>query len=132
MLFPSPTVIVSHAAVRSYTTVGTSASQAAYGTRRLQRPGARDPFWLASALARTGRIEEADLILDRVEQRFAALGLLPEEVAPHGGDALGKIPLVFAHAEHLKAVMDRGKQSLATRAQLAAGMLWRKASSLLS
>lgn len=88
-------------------------------------------FWLASTLARMGRRDEADKVLDRVETVFGTLALLPEEVDPGTGEALGNMPLVFSHAEHLKAVMDRAKASVGTHAMLAAGMMWRKAATAL-
>lgn len=83
-------------------------------------------FWLASALARIGRVDEAEAVLDRVESAFAALGLLPEEIDLDTGEALGNMPLVFSHAEHLKAVMDCAKARLPSHLMLAAGMAVRK------
>ncbi|NUO73644.1 MAG: glycoside hydrolase family 15 protein, partial [Frateuria sp.] len=66
-------------------------------------------FWLASALARAGRTAEARQILDHVDRSFGEPGLFAEEFDPRTGQALGNHPLLFSHAEHLRAVMDLAK-----------------------
>ena len=66
-------------------------------------------FWLASALARQGRSQEAQELIERVEASFAALHLFPEEFDPGARRALGNYPLLFSHAEHLRAIMDLAK-----------------------
>jgi GH15 family glucan-1,4-alpha-glucosidase len=82
-------------------------------------------FWLASVLARLFGTSHAREVLDRVEQRFGTLGLFPEELDPASGAALGNMPLLFSHAEHLKAVMDYAKSRPITHAAMAAGKLVR-------
>jgi GH15 family glucan-1,4-alpha-glucosidase len=84
-------------------------------------------FWLASALSRVGQEDEAERILDKVDAMFAQLGIFPEEADPHTGAALGNMPLLFSHAEHLKAVMDYAKAKPMDHLMLAAGMMARKA-----
>jgi GH15 family glucan-1,4-alpha-glucosidase len=83
-------------------------------------------FWLASALARQGKQGEAEKILNRVDSAFGALGIYPEEVDPESGAARGNMPMIFSHAEHLKAVMDYAKASPLTFLELAAGKMVRK------
>jgi GH15 family glucan-1,4-alpha-glucosidase len=83
-------------------------------------------FWLASALARQGKREEAEKILDRVDAAFGDLGIYPEEADPTTGAALGNMPMIFSHAEHLKAVMDYAKASPLTFMEMAAGKMARK------
>jgi GH15 family glucan-1,4-alpha-glucosidase len=88
-------------------------------------------FWLASTLARMGQQGEAKLILDRVDEAFGQLGIYPEEFDPDTGMALGNIPMVFSHAEHLKAVMDYAKAGPLTYLEMAAGKMARKINSVL-
>jgi GH15 family glucan-1,4-alpha-glucosidase len=83
-------------------------------------------FWLASCLARMGRPDEAREVLGKVEARFGTLGIFPEEIDPASGSWLGNAPLLFSHAEHLKAVMDYAKARPATMAAMATGMMLRK------
>jgi GH15 family glucan-1,4-alpha-glucosidase len=83
-------------------------------------------FWLASVLARAGQPDEAEKILDRVDAAFGRLGLYPEEIDPKTDSALGNMPLVFSHAEHLKAVMDYAKAKPFAHMLLASGMMVRK------
>lgn len=78
-------------------------------------------FWLASALARMGRSDEAQDILERVEHACGDPGLYPEEFDPRHGCALGNHPLLFSHAEHLRAVMDLAKAGPIGMAQMVAG-----------
>lgn len=59
-------------------------------------------FLAVTALARLGRVGEAEQRLDRL---CAALPrLLAEEVAPQTGEMLGNAPLVWSHAELARAV----------------------------
>ena len=83
-------------------------------------------FWLASTLSRLRQQGEAEKILDRVDQAFGQLGIYPEEVDVHSGVALGNIPMIFSHAEHLKAVMDYAKASPLTHLEMSAGKMARK------
>lgn len=65
-------------------------------------------FWFAWALAKLGRTEDARAVLENVDRAFE-LGLYAEEFDPGRAQALGNHPLLFSHAEHLKAVMDLAK-----------------------
>lgn len=59
-------------------------------------------FWLVTALATVGRIDEAT---DRLRALDAALPrLLPEEWDVAGARALGNIPLVWSHTEVIRAL----------------------------
>jgi GH15 family glucan-1,4-alpha-glucosidase len=83
-------------------------------------------FWMASILARMGQTGEAEAILDKVDAAFGQLGIFPEEADPLTGAALGNMPLIFSHAEHLKAVMDYAKAKPMSHIAMAAGMMTRK------
>jgi alpha,alpha-trehalase len=63
-------------------------------------------FWLASALAKQGEPDRAEAILERVEATAGELGLLAEEMDPATGVFLGNTPLLFSHAEYLKAILE--------------------------
>ena len=62
-------------------------------------------FWLAGALAILGEDDRAEAILQRVEATSGELGLFAEEMDPKTGAFLGNTPLLFSHAEYLKAVL---------------------------
>lgn len=78
-------------------------------------------FWLASALAKLERTDEARAVLERAEAAFGPLGLYAEEFDPVRGEALGNFPLLFSHAEHLRAVMDLAKAQPLQMAEMMAG-----------
>jgi len=78
-------------------------------------------FWLASALAMGGEAERAEAILERVETTAGELGLLAEEMDPMTGAFLGNTPLLFSHAEYLKAVLEITMARPTGRAALMAG-----------
>ncbi len=61
-------------------------------------------FWLATAYAQRGEPDRAAAILDRVEAS-APLGLFAEEIDANSGALLGNFPLIFAHAEYVRAVL---------------------------
>jgi GH15 family glucan-1,4-alpha-glucosidase len=83
-------------------------------------------FWLASTLARQGQRDEAEAILDRVENAFGQLGIYPEEADPGSNAALGNMPMIFSHAEYLKAVMDCAKGGPLTAVEMMAGKAARR------
>ncbi|HEX4457162.1 MAG TPA: glycoside hydrolase family 15 protein, partial [Polyangia bacterium] len=62
-------------------------------------------FWLATALARAGRRDQAAAALATGERAMNQLGLFAEEYDPRDKKALGNFPLLFSHAEHLRALI---------------------------
>ncbi|MEU9079757.1 glycoside hydrolase family 15 protein [Kitasatospora sp. NPDC048538] len=54
-------------------------------------------FWLADALAATGRVDEARALFARVVALANDLGLLAEQWDPHAGRQLGNTPQAFSH-----------------------------------
>ena len=54
-------------------------------------------FWLAEALALSGRLDEALDVFDRHVGASNHLGLLSEEVNPETGEVLGNFPQAFSH-----------------------------------
>ena len=62
--------------------------------------------WLATTHALAGRIAEAARALDRIEAAAGSLGLLSEEFDPRDDAPLGNYPLVFSHAEYLRAILE--------------------------
>jgi alpha,alpha-trehalase len=83
-------------------------------------------FWLASALAMAGEPERAEAILERVETTAGGLGLIAEEMDPATGAFLGNTPLLFSHAEYLKAILEIAMARPAGRAALMGGAAVRR------
>ncbi|KYH23946.1 glycosyl hydrolases family 15 [Halalkalicoccus paucihalophilus] len=54
-------------------------------------------FWLVSALAQSGRVDEAEAIFEDTRQHVSPLGLLSEEVDSEEGIQLGNVPQAFSH-----------------------------------
>ena len=54
-------------------------------------------FWLVSALAQSGRVEEAREVFESVCSYASPLGLLAEEIDPETGQQLGNYPQAFSH-----------------------------------
>lgn len=54
-------------------------------------------FWLVSALAQSGRVDEAEAIFEDARQHVSPLGLLSEEADPERGIQLGNVPQAFSH-----------------------------------
>ena len=63
-------------------------------------------FWLATAYAMAGRIDDARDVLDKVDRCGFDLGLFPEQLDARSGTALGNFPLLFAQAEYVRAVLE--------------------------
>ncbi|BFN28225.1 trehalase [Pseudomonas sp. SCT] len=80
-------------------------------------------FWLATTWAKAGQPGKAEAILDRIENLAADLGLLPEEVDPRSGAFLGNMPLMFSHAEYLRAATETAKATLPGKLRMMPGAL---------
>jgi GH15 family glucan-1,4-alpha-glucosidase len=69
-------------------------------------------FWLAEALSRAGRLEEARFVFEKMMTYANHLGLYAEEIGP-SGEALGNFPQAFTHlglisaAYNLDRMLDR-------------------------
>lgn len=78
-------------------------------------------FWLVQALARTGKVEEAATLFDRLIDRAGPLGLFAEEVEPSRGVQIGNYPQAFTHATLVQAALalrdaQRGPSSAPSKA----------------
>ncbi len=78
-------------------------------------------FWLATTYAMAGRPDQAETILNRAEACAGSLGLFAEEIDPRSGSFLGNSPLLFAHVEYIRAVMEVAKARPLDHARLLVG-----------
>jgi GH15 family glucan-1,4-alpha-glucosidase len=62
-------------------------------------------FWLAQALAATGRVEDAVEVIKQLLPYGGPLGLFSEEADPATGDLLGNCPQAFTHATLVQAAL---------------------------
>ncbi len=63
-------------------------------------------FWLVSALAKAGRVEEAERNLEQLMALQNDVGLLSEEYDPQGERLLGNFPQAFSHIGLMRAIYD--------------------------
>ena len=62
-------------------------------------------FWLIDALARCGRVEEAETLMGEAIRLGGELGLLAEEVDPSTGEMLGNFPQALSHSTLVAAAL---------------------------
>jgi GH15 family glucan-1,4-alpha-glucosidase len=63
-------------------------------------------FWLVSALAAAGRVEDAAATYERLLGRAGPLGLYSDELEPSSGALLGNFPQAFPHAALITAAVN--------------------------
>jgi GH15 family glucan-1,4-alpha-glucosidase len=62
-------------------------------------------FWLVEAMARAGRLEEAQLLFEKMLTYANHLGLFAEEIGS-SGEALGNFPQAFTHLGLISAAVN--------------------------
>jgi len=62
-------------------------------------------FWMVEVLARSGHLDEARLIFEKMLTYANHLGLYAEEIGPTG-EALGNFPQAFTHLGLISAAFD--------------------------
>src|SRR5207248_2981926 len=84
-------------------------------------------FWLVDALARCGRVDEAEQLLGDGIRLGGELGLLAEEMDPNGREMLGNHPQALSHsalvaaALSIEAAKDEGRRPGSRRRRRAPG-----------
>jgi GH15 family glucan-1,4-alpha-glucosidase len=66
-------------------------------------------FWYVEALARAGRLGEAQLVFEKILTYANHLGLYAEEIGP-SGEALGNFPQAFTHLALISAAVNLDRQ----------------------
>ncbi len=74
-------------------------------------------FWYVDALARSGRLEEAGLIFEKMHTYANPLGLYSEEIGLTG-EQLGNFPQAFTHLALINAAVNLNRQLDASDAQI--------------
>jgi GH15 family glucan-1,4-alpha-glucosidase len=62
-------------------------------------------FWMAEALACSGRRDEAEEMVVHLRNYGNDVGLFPEEIQDYDGTFLGNFPLALTHVAHLRALL---------------------------
>ena len=62
-------------------------------------------FWYVDALARSGRLDDARLVFEKMQTYSNHLGLFSEEIGPTG-EQLGNFPQAFSHLALISAAMN--------------------------
>jgi GH15 family glucan-1,4-alpha-glucosidase len=62
-------------------------------------------YWLVQARARLGEVEAASRLFDALSSHANDVGLLPEEVDPSTGEALGNFPQALSHAALVQSAL---------------------------
>jgi pentatricopeptide repeat protein len=63
-------------------------------------------FWLVSAYAAAGRLDDAERLFDRLVRLCNDVGLLAEEHDPATGRHAGNFPQAFSHLTLVNAALD--------------------------